>query len=197
MDGTDGDLVERAEYAGYPDYPELQQRIDSGHHPKVVAVGVRPGTDERKTGVPFVGKPGMEVRNWLVQEAFLDAHEVYLTNSIICAPPEHQQTAKLWIDNCYDRLDELLDLIKPVMVLAMGTPAAQRLGFPTSNTKAFNEAHGLHVVDYKGHMVISSRFPSQWQHFQGIEQRLMREEIRKIGARVRKAYEYLRQQSGR
>ena len=72
-------------------------------NPKVVFVGEAPGYEEDKTGKPFVGKAGKCLRK-LIKAMGLKMEEVYITNVLMCRPPNNRTPNVLEINACKKRL---------------------------------------------------------------------------------------------
>jgi len=92
----------------------------------VFAVGEAPGKYEDKEGVPFVGRGGVTTKNEF-QKVGIPLDHLFLTNTIICLPFKWSSTVrKAWMDNCADRLEAELLIVKPKMIVALGAPASRR-----------------------------------------------------------------------
>ena len=100
---------------------------------RLMLVGEQPGDQEDIAGEPFVGPAGQLLRASLA-EAGLDPAEVFLTNAVkhfkwkpggkrrIHDKPNREQVlaCRLW-------LDEEIEAVKPVMIVALGATAASAL----------------------------------------------------------------------
>jgi DNA polymerase len=93
---------------------------------KVVLVGEAPGADEDKEGKPFVGRAGKLLTDILKAINF-SRDEVYICNILKCRPPENRNPEPQEISNCIPYLFKQLSLIKPDLILALGSFAAQNL----------------------------------------------------------------------
>ena len=92
----------------------------------VVVVGEAPGADEDEQGVPFVGRAGKLLTDILKAINF-SRDEVYICNILKCRPPGNRNPLPDEIVNCEPYLFKQLEMIKPKMILAVGTFAAQTL----------------------------------------------------------------------
>jgi len=92
----------------------------------IVVVGEAPGADEDEQGLPFVGRAGRLLTDILVA-INLSRDEVYICNILKCRPPENRNPLPDEISNCEPYLARQLELIKPKLILALGTFAAQTL----------------------------------------------------------------------
>lgn len=92
----------------------------------LVVVGEAPGADEDLKGEPFVGRAGKLLTDILIA-INLSREEVYICNILKCRPPENRNPLPDEIVNCEPYLFKQLDMIKPKLILAVGTFAAQTL----------------------------------------------------------------------
>lgn len=93
---------------------------------EIVVVGEAPGAEEDKQGKPFVGSAGKLLTDILKAINF-DREDIYICNILKCRPPENRNPLPEEIVNCEPHLYKQLDLIKPKLILALGTFAAQTL----------------------------------------------------------------------
>lgn len=99
----------------------------------LVIVGEGPGEQEDATGRPFVGRAGALLDKALREAGMLRRH-VYICNIVKCRaciiengrvrnrPPTQDE-----IQACYTWLDQQLTLIKPLVIVCLGSPAASTL----------------------------------------------------------------------
>ena len=93
---------------------------------KVVFVGEAPGKNEDLGGEPFIGAAGKILDEFLLS-AGLSRDNIYITNIVKCRPPKNRNPLAEEIAACSDYLTIQLDLIKPVIVVALGRFAALAL----------------------------------------------------------------------
>jgi uracil-DNA glycosylase family 4 len=93
---------------------------------EIVVVGEAPGADEDEQGLPFVGRAGRLLTD-ILAAINLSRDEVYICNILKCRPPENRNPQPEEISNCEPYLSKQLELIKPKLILALGTFAAQTL----------------------------------------------------------------------
>jgi uracil-DNA glycosylase family 4 len=93
---------------------------------KVVFVGEAPGLNEDRQGVPFVGAAG-QLLTKLLDSAGIDRSEVYITNVVKCRPPENRDPTSEEVETCRPFLKGQLEIMKPLVVCALGNFAAQTL----------------------------------------------------------------------
>lgn len=100
---------------------------------RVVLVGEQPGSDEDLAGKPFVGPAG-QVLNRALAQAGVDRAQLYVTNAVKHFKWEprgkrriHKTPSARDIAACRPWLEAELDLLKPKLIVAMGSTAARAL----------------------------------------------------------------------
>jgi uracil-DNA glycosylase family 4 len=93
---------------------------------RLVFVGEGPGGDEDMQGKPFVGRAG-QLLTKIINSIDLTREEVYIANIIKCRPPQNRNPETDEIKACEPFLFKQLDAIKPKIICALGTFAAQTL----------------------------------------------------------------------
>jgi uracil-DNA glycosylase family 4 len=93
---------------------------------KLVFVGEGPGRDEDLQGQPFVGLAG-QLLTKIIQAIQLTREEVYIANIIKCRPPGNRNPEPDEIKSCEPFLRKQLEVIRPGLICALGTFAAQTL----------------------------------------------------------------------
>ncbi len=92
----------------------------------LVFVGEAPGAEEDSQGVPFVGAAG-QLLTKIIDAMGLRRDDVYIANIIKCRPPGNRNPQPDEIASCEPFLIAQLDIIKPAVICALGTFAAQTL----------------------------------------------------------------------
>lgn len=92
----------------------------------LVFVGEAPGRDEDLQGQPFVGAAG-KLLTRILESIGLKREEVYITNILKCRPPGNRNPSSEEIQTCRGYLARQLAIIKPRIICALGTFAAQTL----------------------------------------------------------------------
>ncbi len=93
---------------------------------RLIFVGEGPGRDEDLQGQPFVGLAG-QLLTKIIQAISLSREVVYITNIIKCRPPGNRNPEPDEIGACESFLIKQLEVIRPKMICALGTFAAQTL----------------------------------------------------------------------
>ncbi len=93
---------------------------------RLVFVGEAPGADEDRQGQPFVGRAGQKLTQ-IIEAIGLSRSDVYITNVLKCRPPGNRNPLPEEVSACEPYLMAQLRLIKPRVICALGTFAAQTL----------------------------------------------------------------------
>ena len=128
-------------------------------HARAVLVGEQPGDKEDLAGKPFVGPAGLMLDRAL-EEAGIDRGKVYVTNAVKHFKfvrrgkiRLHQKPTTPEIKACRQWYERELAAIKPALVVAMGTTAAQSV---FGKITPINENRGR-LIQYAGTPVMESR----------------------------------------
>ena len=57
----------------------------------------------------------------------LKRDDIFITNTILCRPENNRNPAKEEVDNCRERLDQLILVMKPKVIVTIGNFATQRI----------------------------------------------------------------------
>jgi DNA polymerase len=129
-------------------------------------VGEAPGHDEDIQGLPFVGRAG-QLLTRIIESIGLTRDQVFITNVLKCRPPENRNPKPEEIVNCEAFLIEQLAVIKPRIICALGTFAAQTLLHTTESISrlrgGFHDYHGVKLVA-TFHPAFLLRSPQYKQH---------------------------------
>jgi uracil-DNA glycosylase family 4 len=113
---------------------------------RLVCVGEAPGANEDETGLPFVGAAGALLTK-ILAAVELTREEVFITNVVKHRPPGNRNPTPNEIEACSPYLVRQLQLIKPKVIVAFGTFAAQTLlNTKTPIGKLRGEVHRYHGI---------------------------------------------------
>lgn len=90
---------------------------------KIMLLGEGPGFMEDKSGIPFVGAAGKNL-DVLLQTAGLKRKDVYITNIVLCRPPQNRDPLPDEIEACKRFLEGHISVIKPKLIITLGRIAA-------------------------------------------------------------------------
>lgn len=93
---------------------------------ELVFVGEGPGEDEDIEGFPFVGKAG-QLLTRIIEAMDMRRDDVYIANIVKCRPPNNRNPEPDEIESCAPFLKKQLEIIRPRLICALGTFAAQTL----------------------------------------------------------------------
>ena len=107
---------------------------------KILFIGEAPGANEDAQGIPFCGASG-QVLNQLLDSVGLSREDIFITNTILCRPEKNRNPEKEEIENCRERLDTLLKIMQPKVIVTIGNFATERIikkkGITTIHGKIF------------------------------------------------------------
>ena len=95
-------------------------------HAKLMCVGEAPGATEDETGRPFVGAAG-QLLTKILAAIDLPREQVYICNVLKHRPPGNRNPLPQEVTACSPYLIRQIELIRPKVILALGTFAAQTL----------------------------------------------------------------------
>lgn len=117
-------------------------------------VGEAPGAEEDRQGEPFVGRAG-KLLDAMLRAIDLDRSTVFIANVLKCRPPDNRNPAPDEVAHCMPYLEQQIALLKPSIMLAVGSVAAQNLlatdvsvGRLRGKVHAFGSARTPLVVTY-------------------------------------------------
>ena len=92
----------------------------------VLFVGEGPGANEDEQGIPFVGQAG-KLLDLALEALDFKPNEYYIANVVKCRPPSNRVPHSEEINACLPFLREQFKLIKPRIVVCLGSVAATTL----------------------------------------------------------------------
>jgi len=122
---------------------------------ELVFVGEAPGADEDAQGVPFVGRAG-QLLNKIIAAMGLERGGVYICNVLKCRPPGNRAPLPAEAVNCWPYLREQLEILKPKVICALGSPAARTL---LATEESISRLRGA-VHDYFGTPLVATFHPA-------------------------------------
>lgn len=93
---------------------------------KLACVGEAPGANEDASGRPFVGQSG-ELLTKILAAIDLDRKDVFICNVLKHRPPGNRNPRPEEVEACSPYLIKQLELLRPKVIVAFGTFAAQTL----------------------------------------------------------------------
>jgi len=89
-------------------------------------IGEGPGSEEDRTGRPFVGRAG-ELLTKMIEAMGLSRGDVYIGNLVKCRPPGNRAPQPGEIRSCWGYLTRQLQIIAPKVIVTLGNPATQNM----------------------------------------------------------------------
>jgi DNA polymerase len=112
-------------------------------------VGEGPGADEDQQGIPFVGRAG-QLLTQIIKAMGYERDAVYIANIVKCRPPGNRAPEPDEIAACQPFLRRQIEAIKPHVIVALGSTAAQALlgtTQPISRLRGrFHDLDGVRVM---------------------------------------------------
>ena len=117
---------------------------------RLMFVGEAPGYDEDQQGLPFVGAAG-QLLTKIIEAMGLTRSQVFIANTLKCRPPGNRQPKPEEIENCSPFLQKQIELIRPEIICALGTFAAQTLlkkadSISRMRGKFYDLGNGIRVI---------------------------------------------------
>jgi DNA polymerase len=99
---------------------------DGDPNARLMFVGEGPGADEDAQGLPFVGRAGQLLNN-MIAAMGLGRDRVYIANIVKCRPPQNRVPEPAEANTCAPFLFRQIDVIRPEVIVALGSTAATYL----------------------------------------------------------------------
>jgi DNA polymerase len=125
-------------------------------HPLVMVIGEGPGSEEDKSGIPFVGPAGQLLDRMLLAIGLSRETNCFIGNIVKCRPPMNRDPAPDEQSACIPYLDRQIEVLRPRAFLAVGRiPAQALLGVKDGIGKLRGKRY-----DYKGVPLVATYHPS-------------------------------------
>ena len=99
---------------------------DGNPDARLMFIGEGPGADEDAQGLPFVGRAGQLLNN-MIGAMGLHRSDVYIANIVKCRPPQNRVPEPEEANTCAPFLFRQIDVIRPEVIVALGSTAATYL----------------------------------------------------------------------
>lgn len=123
---------------------------------RLMVIGEGPGAEEDATGRAFVGKAGKYLDSWLGAISMSRETNVYIANIVKCRPPENRNPESDEISACIPYLKRQIQLVKPQIILLVGSVASQAL---LETTDGVGKLRGR-FFRYEGIPVVATYHPA-------------------------------------
>ena len=115
---------------------------------RIMLFGEAPGQTEAEQGRPFIGRSGQLLRDILSEFVNIEK-DVFITNTVLCRPPENRAPTLEEQEACWPHLDTTLHLIKPKLIITAGRTSSDWLSRITHQ-------------DYKIYEMQESQYDGLW-----------------------------------
>lgn len=107
---------------------------------QVVLLGESPNAEDEddETGKPLSDRIGTMIRSSLSYAGLRDS-EVTILNTVCCRPPENRSPTFEETDACWPWIDEILNTVKPKVIVTLGRPALGTLAQHYSFSKKIGQ----------------------------------------------------------
>ena len=93
----------------------------------VAIVGEAPGATEIAHRTPFIGPSGQLLDKVLEATHMPPRREIFVTNALLCKPPNNKPQIRTAVETCQSRLLAELDIVQPKVIVALGNIAMHSL----------------------------------------------------------------------
>jgi DNA polymerase len=93
---------------------------------EVLFIGEGPGAEEDRRGEPFVGRAG-QLLGTMLASVGIKREQLYIANIVKCRPPNNRDPLNIEADECIGWLREQTKLIKPKIIVCLGSVAAKKI----------------------------------------------------------------------
>ena len=128
---------------------------DGNPEADVMFVGEAPGKDEDEQGLPFIGRAG-KLLTKMIEAIKLSRSEVFIGNILKCRPPKNRDPQADEIEKCEPILIRQIEIIRPVIICALGRIAGQTL---LQTKSKLGDLRGK-IHDYHGVKLIVTYHPA-------------------------------------
>lgn len=89
----------------------------------IILIGEAPGENEDLQGIPFVGRAGKLLNDYLQEAGLSRENDLYIINIVKCRPPNNRVPTKQEKATCKPHLIEQILTINPKLILLCGSTA--------------------------------------------------------------------------
>ncbi|SHE65733.1 uracil-DNA glycosylase [Desulforamulus putei] len=148
---------------------------------RLMLIGEGPGKDEDEQGLPFVGRAG-QLLDRILAAIHLTRQEVYIANVVKCRPPNNRVPTRAEALACLPYLYRQIELIKPAIIVLLGSTALQNLIGPEAR---ITKMRGQWLESRSGIKIMPTYHPAAvlrdpnkkrpvWEDFQKIQEEYLR-----------------------
>lgn len=90
---------------------------------KVILIGEAPGENEDLQGIPFVGRAGKLLNQFISDSGLSRENDFYIINTVKCRPPKNRVPSREEKAECREYMIEQIEIIDPQVILLCGATA--------------------------------------------------------------------------
>ena len=90
---------------------------------RIVLIGEAPGEMEDESGIPFVGRAGQLLDEFLAEAGISRQDDLYIINTVKCRPPENRIPSETEKSACEKFLHAQIDIMNPKAIIFCGATA--------------------------------------------------------------------------
>lgn len=91
----------------------------------IMLIGEAPGAEEDASGLPFVGRAGRLLNEFLDECEISRKEEIYICNTVKCRPPENRVPTEEEKEKCAHFLMSQIEIVRPKVIILCGATAAK------------------------------------------------------------------------
>lgn len=114
----------------------------------IVLIGEAPGENEDMQGIPFVGRAGKLLNEFLTNAGLSRENDLYIINTVKCRPPKNRVPSKEEKHSCEHFLLKQIQIINPKIILLCGATALK--SFLKTNTPISKIRGDVFEIEVKG-----------------------------------------------
>jgi DNA polymerase len=122
---------------------------------KIMIIGEAPGKQEDIKQIPFIGRSG-KILTQLLKEINIERDEVYITNTILCRPPNNRNPNKIELSNCEKRLEQQIKYLDPKVIITLGNFATK---YVLKTKEGISNIHGK-IFEIENKKIIPIKHPA-------------------------------------
>lgn len=125
---------------------------------RIILIGEAPGENEDLEGVPFIGRAGKLLNEFIEKAGISRESDLYIINTVKCRPPKNRVPTKEEKKACEHFLLEQIKIINPELILLCGATALETFSSNISDV-TLNLIQGLSDAGQRNKPKKSKKLP--------------------------------------
>lgn len=126
----------------------------------IVLIGEAPGENEDLQGLPFVGRAGKLLNDYLQEAGLSRENDLYIINIVKCRPPNNRVPTKQEKATCKPFLAEQILAINPKLILLCGSTAMGEFLSEDKITEVHGKVFDIEIAPSKTYKAMPILHPS-------------------------------------